>query len=422
MSADFYHSAVLIAGAGVVITAAAWLPRLFSEHAPGATFLYIAGGAALFLLPIAPDVPYWVEQPLFWEKASELAVIAALFGTGLSIDRLGPWSRWSRTWRLLAITMPLTIFAMALLGSFWLGLAPAAAILLGAVLAPTDPVMAGDVEVEPPGKGGEDPVRFTLTTEAGFNDGLAFPFTYLTITVAAAGLGAWQEWGATWLLFDVFYRIVVGLIAGLVIGWAVGQLFYRFPRGRPLAASQCGLMALSCIFLSYGLTELIEGYGFLAAFAAGIALRRVEEDHEFNETLHGFTGNLEQTLLAVILIMLGAALPNIFSQLDWRHVGAAAALILVVRPLAGWIALLGHRCPRNERIAIAFFGVRGVGSIYYFAYATERAEIPGADDVLAVMTLAIVFSTLMHGLSASRVMHTLDARREAEGSSLGKRP
>ncbi len=412
MAADFYHSAVLVAGAGVIITAAAWLPRLVSEHAPGVTFLYIVGGAVLFLLPVAPDAPYWVEQPLFWEKSAELAVIAALFGTGLAIDRLGPWYRWARTWRLLAITMPLTILAMALLGSVALGLAPAAAILLGAVLAPTDPVMAGDVQVEPPGKGGEGPVRFTLTTEAGFNDGLAFPFTYLALIVAAAGLGAWQDWGAEWFLRDVLYRTVVGLIAGLIIGWSLGQLFYRLPRGRSLAASQCGLMALSCIFLSYGLTELIEGYGFLAAFTCGIALRRVEADHDFNETLHSFTGNLEQTLLAIILIMLGAALPNILAGIDWRHVALAAALILIVRPLAGWIALIGHQCPRGERIAIAFFGVRGVGSIYYFAFATERAEIPDADDVLAVMSLVIVFSTLLHGLSASPVMQKLDARGE----------
>ncbi len=418
MSTDFYHSAVLIAGAGVVITAAAWLPRLFSERAPGSTFLYIAGGAILFLLPVAPDIPNWVENPLFWEKATELAVIAALFGTGLSLDRLGPWRRWTRTLRLLAITMPLTILAMALLGSFWLGLAPGAAILLGAVLAPTDPVMAGDVEVEPPGEGGEDPVRFTLTTEAGFNDGLAFPFTYLAITVSTAGLGAWQEWGPDWLLFDVLYRVSVGLLAGLGIGWAIGQLFYRIPQRHSLAASHCGLMAVACIFLSYGLTELIEGYGFLAAFTAGMALRRVEEDHEFNDTLHEFTGNLEQTLLAIILIMLGAALPNIFANLDWRHVGLAAVLILIIRPLAGWIGLLGYQCLHRERVAIAFFGVRGVGSIYYFAFATERAEIPGADDVLAVMTLAIIFSTLLHGLSASPVMQRLDARRARRKGAL----
>ena len=410
--ADLAHSAAVLAGGGAVIAAAAFLPRLVFDRISGATALYIAGGALLFALPGVPQLPDWAEEPLFWEKTTEFAVIAALFGTGLSIDALTPLRRWARTWRLLAITMPLTILAMAVLGSFWLGLAPAAAILLGAVLAPTDPVMAGDVEVEPPGEGGEDPVRYTLTTEAGFNDGLAFPFTYLALIVAASGLGAWQDWAAEWLLRDVLYRIVVGLAAGTAIGWGIGQLFYRYPKDRPLAGSQCGLMALSCILLSYGLTELIEGYGFLAAFASGIALRRVEIAHDFNRTLHNFTSSLEQTLLAVILIMLGAELPTILSVADWSHFGVAAALILIVRPLTGWLGLLGHECPRHERIAVAFFGVRGLGSIYYFAFATERAAFPGEEHVLAVMSLVIVFSTLLHGLCASPVLQKLDARRE----------
>ncbi|MBE3638149.1 cation:proton antiporter domain-containing protein, partial [Mangrovicoccus algicola] len=148
------------------------------------------------------------QTPLPWELMSEMTVIVALFGAGMRIDRLGPWRRWRPTWRLLGIAMPLTIAAAAWLGSGLVGFTLAGAILLGAVLAPTDPVLASDVQVGPPQQGREHPVRFALTTEAGLNDGLAFPFVYLGLLVAAEGLSpVARETG--WLVQDVLYRTVV---------------------------------------------------------------------------------------------------------------------------------------------------------------------------------------------------------------------
>jgi NhaP-type Na+/H+ or K+/H+ antiporter len=170
-----YHVAMVGLGASIIV--AYWLPRFFSGREPAASALLIVAGLGAFSL--IPGMPAAVDPrtaPKIWEITSELAVIISLFGTGLRIDNLTSYARWRPTVRLLAILMPMTIVAVALLGWALAGMTLAGAILLGAVLAPTDPVLAGDVQVGRPTEGGEHPVRFSLTTEAGLNDGLAFPF------------------------------------------------------------------------------------------------------------------------------------------------------------------------------------------------------------------------------------------------------
>ena len=193
-----YPLHVLMAAMGVAAILAYWLPRFVSRREPAASgILIILGALAFSFLPGIPTVPDPRTEPGIWEITSELAVIIALFGTGLRIDDISSWRRWSPTVRLLAVAMPLTILAVAALGVWLAGMTLAGAILLGAVLAPTDPVLAGDVQVGPPLEGGEHPVRFTLTTEAALNDGLAFPFVYLGLIVAAQGFAP-GEWGLTW--------------------------------------------------------------------------------------------------------------------------------------------------------------------------------------------------------------------------------
>lgn len=185
-SLDPYHVALSALGAGIII--AYWLPRFLSGREPAASALLILIGAATFSL--VPGMPAAFDPrttPALWERLSELAVIVALFGTGLRIDSLGNYAKWKPTIRLLVVAMPLTILAVGILGYFVAGMTLAGAILLGAVLAPTDPVLAGDVQVGPPTEGGEHPVRFTLTTEAGLNDGLTFPFVYLGLIIGAEG-------------------------------------------------------------------------------------------------------------------------------------------------------------------------------------------------------------------------------------------
>jgi NhaP-type Na+/H+ or K+/H+ antiporter len=329
---------------------------------------------------------------------SELAVIVALFGTGLRIDALGPWKKWMPTARLLILAMPLTIAAVALLGAGLAGMTLAGAILLGAVLAPTDPVLAGDVQVGPPQEGEEHPVRFTLATEAGLNDGLAFPFVYLGLLVAAEGTG-FSDFLTQWLMIDVVYRIVIGGLLGWLGGRALGWMLFRLPAQTPLAETGSGIIALAGILLCYGSTELAEGYGFISVAVMGLTLRRIEEHHAYHRRLHDFSETIEHALTAALLVALGTMLPVLLGGLTWSLVAIALLLLLVVRPLAAWVSLTGAGLKRPDRAIVSVYGVRGIGSIYYLCYAASHIEFHDEAALWSLVALVILLSTVMHGFT-----------------------
>jgi NhaP-type Na+/H+ or K+/H+ antiporter len=392
---------VLLAALGVAIILANWLPRFFSGREPAASALLIGLGCAIFgWIPGMPEAVSPITAPKPWEVVSELCVVVGLFGVGLRIDRLKSITHWAPTLRLLAIGMPLTILGVMLLGWQVAGMTFAGALLLGSVLAPTDPVLASDVQVGRPTEGGEHPVRFTLTTEAGLNDGLAFPFVYLGLAIAAASTVT-PDLLVTWAARDLLYRIVVGVACGVGIGWVLGKVLFDFPRENALAKSEAGVFAMAGVFVAYGLTEIAEGYGFIAAFVAGLTLRRSESDHAFHVRLHDFSETLEHALTAMLLIGLGAALPALFKELDWMGAAIGLGLILVVRPLAGAVSLLGCPMRLRERLVVAFYGVRGVGSIYYLSYAGSHMKLRNEAQLWAITAFAVLVSTVLHGFSAA---------------------
>ncbi|OSP54381.1 sodium:proton antiporter [Pseudoruegeria sp. SK021] len=400
-----YHILLTVSGAALV--AAYWLPRLASNEKPAAPPLLILFGMLIFwLVPNLPRVPDPREMARPWELVSELTVIVALFAAGLRIDRIGPWDKWVPTARLLLIAMPLTIAGVAVLGATWAGFTVAGAILLGAVLAPTDPVLASDVQVGPPHEGGEELVRFTLTNESGLNDGLAFPFVYLGLLVAAQGLHP-GVWGMEWLLVDVLYRIVVGTAMGAAGGWVLGQVLFVVPRDSALANTASGVVSLAGVLLCYGSTELVEGYGFIAVAVMGLVLRRIENQHRFHRRLHDFCQSIEQTLVSLLLIAFGAVLPALLQDLRWSEVWLAILLIFALRPLVGWLSLTGTELNGRERQVVAFYGVRGIGSVYYLSYATSHMEFAREAQLWSVVGVTILISTIVHGLSVGHVMSAL---------------
>ncbi len=417
-----YH--ILLVGCGLVIVAAYWLPQFLAKREPSASGLLMLGGLAVFgLMPGMPQALDPVDRPAVWELASEFAVIIALFGTGIRIDRILGMRLWTPTIRLLLVAMPLCIVFVTFAGTL-AGMTVAGAVLLAAVLAPTDPVLAGDVQVGAPLEGGEHPVRFALTTEAGLNDGLAFPFVYLAIFMAASGgIGGWiGEWIGLYLV----YKIVVGLLCGLAAGWVLGKLLFVFPRGNPLAEGGTGVIALAGVLLTYGLTELIEGYGFIAAFVMGATLRRIESDHEYHGRLHGFSEALEHAVTAILLVMLGGAIPALVPYFDWPHALIGVALVFLIRPLSGLVALIGTDLGWRQRGVIAFFGVRGLGSIYYLAYAGGQIELVNEGTLWATVVFTILLSTLVHGFTAGvtldRVLGKEDAADEGGAGEGGAEP
>jgi sodium/hydrogen antiporter len=335
-----------------------------------------------------------------------MSVIVALFATGMRLDVVRPFTRWRATGRLLVVAMPLTIGAMVLVGLV-AGLPMAAALLLGAVLAPTDPVLAGDVQVGPPTEGGEHPVRFALTAEAGLNDGLAFPFVYLAIA-AIAGLTATEA--INWASYDLVYRIVVGTLIGGVAGWLMGQVVFRWPSKNVLAETGSGVLALAGVFVCYGAAEFVHGYGFIASFVGGLAFRRVESEHKFHSDLHLFNLAIEHALTAVLLLMTGAALGTYAGLVRWEHVAMAASLIFVVRPLIGWVSLAGTGLNPRERWVTAAFGVRGIGSIYYLAFAAGyTVAMPAVAELWMVVLVTIAMSAAVHGLTAGSALSGIRA-------------
>jgi sodium/hydrogen antiporter len=401
----------VLTGFGALILLTAWLPMLLKELPLSLPIICVLIGAVLFwLVPPAPDPS---EHPKLTERLTEFVVIAALMGAGLKLDRPLSWVKARATWRLLLISMPLTVLALALLGYGLLGISAASALLLGAVLAPTDPVLASDVQVGPPGGGVEDEVRYTLTSEAGLNDGLAFPFVNLAI-VASAGVLTLTDF-SQWLAIDVFWKLGAGFAIGWIAGKLLGWLIFGLPNRARISRTGDGFVALGITCLAYGLTEMAHAYGFIAVFVAALRIRAAERNHHYHEKLHDFMEQLERLLMMALLVLFGGSLTagRLFEPLTWESIVFAALAIVAVRPIACWIAL-PPSAPRAERAVISFFGIRGLGSAYYLAYALNHGKFDRPDLLWSVVGLIILVSILIHGTTVTPVMNWLDRNRSAE--------
>jgi sodium/hydrogen antiporter len=385
------------------------LPHILRRVPLSYPIVLVAGGALVFSLPLGLPTPDPIEYSDLTEILTEIGVITALMGAGLAINRVPGWRSWSTTVRLLGVTMPLTIAAIAGLGWWVLGMTPGAAILLGAVLAPTDPVLASDVQVPGPSRDGDDDeVRFALTSEAGLNDGLAFPFINLALLVAVHGIAP-SGWLSEFLLIEVGYKIGVGVLGGLVVGRLLAWVI--FARTSPLFRVRDGMAALAATLIAYAGTEMIGGYGFLAVFVGAVVIRNQERKHSYLEVMHQFSDQIERLLSAIILVLFGGALVSgVLGHLDWRGVLVAVAVVLVVRPFAGLTGLARTSIPDAERGVIAFFGIRGVGSFYYLAYASNQVDFLQVEQVWAVTALVVAISIVVHGVTATAVMDRIDRR------------
>jgi sodium/hydrogen antiporter len=401
---------LLLTGAGLLIALVAWLPMVLKKLPLSLPIVCIGLGAILFSLPRVTFRPLPIDYPVFTERFTEFVVIIALMGAGLKIDRIFDWRHWGVTWRLLVITMPLSILAIMMLG-LWAGLPLAAALLLGASLAPTDPVLASDVQVGPPQTGQEDEVRFGLTSEAGLNDGFAFPFVHLAIALSLAAASG-EPWFGRWLTYNVLWEIGAGVVGGWLIGWTFGWLTFHIPSESKLAQTGDGLIAIAATFVSYGLTELIHCYGFLAVFVTALALRHSHRQHDFHREMHDITEQVERLAMMVLLLMFGGAIVSgLLKPLTMADVGLALVTLLIVRPVAGLVGLIGFKAVVSEKLTLSFFGIRGVGSLYYLAYGLNHASFPQSERLWAIIGLIVLFSILLHGLTVTPVMRLLDRQQ-----------
>ncbi len=412
---EAYHVGLVIVG--LAIFGAVVLPRLLDRYPLSLPILYVAAGALLFAAPHGIGPPDMIGNSGLVERLTELVVIIALMGAGLKIDRPVSLSNWSPTWRLLGVTMPLTIAATVALGWGVLGMNLATAVLLGAVIAPTDPVLASDVEAGPPLAGVEEEVdrernvRFSLTSEAGLNDGLAFPFTNLAIAMAAAAGASSLAWAGDWLLVDVGYRIVTGVVVGGVLGYAGGYIIFRLPASSHVSETLAGAEALSGTLIIYGVTEVVGGYGFIAVFVGALVLRGFEWEHEYYRTLNDYAVMVERLLMAAVLVLFGGALyGGLLAPLTPIDVVVGLAVLLVVRPATGLVGFLGSGLDWPSRAIVAGFGIRGIGSFYYLSHALNEASfqefelLVAAERLWALVGFIVLGSIVIHGVTASPVM------------------
>ncbi|HBC16998.1 MAG TPA: sodium:proton antiporter, partial [Erythrobacter sp.] len=265
---------------------------------------------------------------------------------------------------------------------------------------------------------------FSLTVEAGLNDGFAFPFTYLAI--AAVGMTALGDWTLEWAALDLVWRIV----AGCAVGYAVGRIgaWYVFEREadapiedideasdeaeNPSYSTSEGLIVLGTLLLAYGLAELAEGYGFLAVFVGAVTARQRENRSRYHKISHHFIDQIEQIVLVAVLFGFGAMLASgVLSALTWPAALVGLALIFVIRPISGLLAEANCDLPMIGKLAVAFLGVRGMGSIYYLAYGQNNADFAQIDLLWATVSFAILVSIIVHGVVSGPLIRHVEDRR-----------
>lgn len=408
--------------------------------------LYLALG-----LLLGPRLLGWVElriEPgnLWFERLTEVAVSIALFISGLKLRLPFRDKAWSAVYRLAGPLMLFCIVGVALLCHFALGLDWASALLLGAILAPTDPVLAGAVSVSDAAD--RDRVKYALSGEAGLNDGTAFPFVVLALhwQRASRDHGAWLlHWALLELLWSVVAALAVGYILGRVLGrWAIQQRSTQRDTEAP-----SDFAALALIALAYTAGTLLHAWSFLAVFAAGVGLRQAEvrivrasphpdivqrmqgsasqrathppaehlvsahvgaDELEAPAVAAGVLvaetmtfGNAVERLLEVLLVTLvGVAVGTYW---DWRALPVAAVLFLLLRPAGSFLCLIGSHTSRLQRGLIGWFGIRGIGSLYYLAYAQSHASQRQSLSEIAGITVSVIsLSVLLHGSSATPLL------------------
>lgn len=398
---------------GLALLGLTWLPDLRGARFINVPLLYFLLAILLFSQPFGLPLIDPINNKthtVVTEYLTEIIVIISLAGAGLAIDRTFRFRTWQTAFRLLCVSMPLSIVGAAALGHLIFGLPLADAVLLGACLAPTDPVMASSVQVGPPNEGGEDPVRFGLTTEAGLNDGLAFPFVYLALRLSEhGGLGSWL---IGWAAYDFTYRVAMGVAVGIGVGWLLGHYAFRVSDETVSEQTEEGLFVTAAIFLAYGLAELVHGYGFLAVFAAAVAGRqKVDKGHHYHRKPHQFATQLERIFGGLLLLALGGFVAKADIDLfSWQNGLFALLFLLVVRTLSGLLSMQGEKMAGSEQWAIAFLGIRGFGSFYYLAYAQNNGTFANIGLLWSIVTLTVLVSLLIHGNTATLAINWLDQR------------
>ncbi len=398
---------IIIIIIGLAALGMAWMPSITRITKISYSLFYVILGAIIFLLfKNHLPVPDPIRYNSYAIRITELVVIISLMGTGLKIDQPFSFRKWKIPFRLVSITMILSIIIVATVCYYVLHFDLASSVLMGAVLAPTDPVLASDVQVGPPNEGKHDNIKFSLTAEAGMNDGTAFPFTWLAILLLP---GYQQADIQNWIVYFLLYKVIAGVLTGYLIGRFLAYLFFRLPEINNKLETRDGLVAIAATLVIYGICEMIHGYGFIAVFIAAITIRNYEMTHKYHKNLHEFTDQVERILLSVLLLLFGGSLVGgILDHLTWPMGIFSAVFVLVIRPLTSLPATFKNSFHIKEKLAIGFFGIKGMGSFYYLAFALAAGQFLNAPALWSLVSFTVLLSIFVHGITATAVMNRLD--------------
>jgi NhaP-type Na+/H+ or K+/H+ antiporter len=401
---------------GVLLVVIALLGRILDRLPVSPAMIYLlvgfALGPAVFnLLELHP-----LRELTMLESITEAALLIALFTVGIKMRvPIGDW-RWSLPLRLATVSMVLTIFGVALAAMVIFGFDWPLALVVGAILAPTDPVLASDVQLR--SAQDRDALRFGLTGEGGLNDGTAFPFVLLGL--GAMGLHDLGMFGWRWITVDLLWGTVGGLGIGFLVGTGLARCVRMLRSWRRDAVVFDEFLLLGVIALSYGLALAAHALGFLAVFAAGLALRRADDIHAeagragvkspLTPSMLNVNEQLERIVEVAIVLLVGAMISTGY----WSIPGLilAAVLFVVIRPLSVWLGIRQVGAGAAPRRLLAWFGVRGIGSVYYAVYFAEfELRDAVATEVLSAVFTVVAASIILHGISAAPLMELYRARR-----------
>lgn len=401
---------------GVLLIAIALLGRFMDRLPVSPAMIYLFVGFALGPAGVNALELHPLRELEMLETLTEVALLIALFTVGVKMRvPIGDW-RWSLPLRLATLSMVVTIAGVAWAGSWLLGLPPGLALALGAALAPTDPVLASDVQLR--SAQDRDTLRFGLTGEGGLNDGTAFPFVLLGLGLLGAhDLGAW---GGRWIAIDLVWGTAAGLGVGFLIGDVLARGVRRLRAKRRDAVILDEFLLLGVIALSYGMALAAHGLGFLAVFAAGLALRRADDIHAdsrsatdkppLTPSLLNVNEQLERIAEVAIVLLVGAMISTGYWSL--HGLALAALLFFVIRPASVWLGVLGVPAAKAPRRLLGWFGIRGIGSVYYAVFiARHELEYSVAAELLACVFTVVAASIVVHGVSAAPLMEIYQRRR-----------
>lgn len=366
-----------------------------------------------------------LQQSALLEVLTEVAVLIALFSAGVKMPIPVTFARWRTPIFLAVFSMTVTVALVAGFAYYILGLPLGAAVLLGAIIAPTDPVLATDTQIRHAAD--HDRLRFTLTCEAGMNDGSAFPFVMLGMGLL--GLHNLGEFGQYWIMVDVVWATLAGIAIGVVAGWGLAHVNARLRANWPDFNMLHDFLGLGLIGVVYGLSLWLNAWGFLAVFFAAVTLRHTElnlasptggkplpprfevhqgvdkdvpEQHVSKASLI-FKEHLERLSVLVLILLIGGML--FVDSWSWRAVSLALFIFIIARPLSVVIGLIGTRTTWRFRGLVGWFGARGIGSLYYLMYAIQHGLPEALALELLQLTLVVVtLSIVLHGVTAKPMM------------------